>query len=185
MIRVIKLGGSLLDWPQFSAAVRQWLPKQPAALNVVLPGGGALAETIRRADRDFALGDERSHWLCIDALSISAKILAAALPEFPLVLGYADLQLRSATQDVGGVIYDPREFLVEHESGLPGRKLPHDWTVTSDSIAARLAEAMPADELALLKPSDPPPGTVTDLAIAGYVDRYFPSAAAKLRPPRL
>ncbi len=184
MIRVVKLGGSLLDWPQFPAVVRQWLSQQPSAFHIVIAGGGAVAEAIRNANRDFALGEERSHWLCIDALSITARILAAAIPEFPLVAMYAELQTKIGKNTTGVVIFDPREFLAAHESRLAGRALPHDWTVTSDSISARVAEVIRADELVLLKSSDPPIGSLTDLAAIGYVDRYFPAAAADLPSPR-
>src|SRR5438067_10459118 len=185
MIRIVKVGGSLLDWPQFPAALRQWLSKQSPGLNVFIAGGGALAEAIRKADRDFALGEERSHWLCIDALSITARILAAAMPEFPLVARYAEVQSEIAKKQSGGLIFDASEFLAQHESRLPGHLLPHDWTVTSDSIAARIAECLMADGLVLLKSTNPPIGSLVDLAAAGYVDRYFPTAVAKLPPPRM
>ena len=57
--------------------------------------------------------------------------------------------------------------------------LPHSWDVTSDSIAARLAVLAGADELVLLK-SGLPAGSLTlaQAAETGYVDRYFPVAAA-------
>ena len=80
MIRVVKVGGSLLDWPLLPRALQQWLSQQPPAFNVLVAGGGELTDLIRQADRSFRLGDERSHWLCIDAMSISAQILAAVVP---------------------------------------------------------------------------------------------------------
>lgn len=183
MIRIVKLGGSLLDWPQFPAALRRWRSRQPRAFDVFIAGGGVMAETIRKADREFALGEELSHWLCIDALSITARILAAAMPEFPLLSTHAGLRSEIAEQHGNGVIFDAREFLAE-QAGLPGQPLPQDWTVTSDSIAARLAEILRADELVLLKSTDPPTGSLADLAEAGYVDRYFPRAAAHLPSAR-
>jgi 5-(aminomethyl)-3-furanmethanol phosphate kinase len=184
MIRVVKLGGSLLNWPQFPLALRQWLSGQPQSCNILIAGGGTLADAIRRVDCDFALGEELSHWLCIDALSITVRILAAVTPDFLLVSSYADLKSKITIKHSGDIVFDPREFLAEHESGLPGRPLPHDWTVTSDSIAARIAECLHVDELVLLKSVDPPSGALLDLAAAGYVDRYLPTAAAKLPPPR-
>jgi|SRR5262245_11349682 len=180
MIRVVKLGGSLLDWPQFPATLRHWLAGQPPACNILIAGGGALAEAIRKADGDFALGDERSHWLCIDALSITARIVAAVMPDFLHESSYADLKSKITMKHFGDIVFDPREFLSEHESSLPGGPLPHNWAVTSDSIAARIAECLPADELVLLKSVDQPSGSLTDLAAAGYVDRYLPMAAANL-----
>ena len=52
--------------------------------------------------------------------------------------------------------------------------MPHAWSVTTDSIAARLAEVIGASELVLLKPTDPP----TDEAMTeSFVDEYFQIAA--------
>jgi len=184
MIRVVKLGGSLLDWPPFPATLRQWLAGQPPACNILVAGGGALADAIRRADHEFVIGEELSHWLCIDALPITARIVAALMPDFLLVSSYADLNSKITIKHSGDIVFDPREFLAEHESRLPGRPLPHDWTVTSDSIAARIAECLPADELVLLKSVDRPSGSLIDLAAEGYVDRYLPTAAANLPTPR-
>jgi aspartokinase-like uncharacterized kinase len=184
MIRVVKVGGSLLDWPQLPVALRQWLAEQSPAFHIVIAGGGTVAEVIRKADRDFRLSEELSHWLCVDGLSINARILAAVMPQYPLVSRFADVRAESSIKQGGGVIFDPREFLVDQESLLPGRCLPHDWTATSDSIGARIAISLPADELVLLKSCDAPAATHTGLAAAGYVDHYFPTAAAELPPPR-
>jgi len=184
MIRVVKVGGSLLDWPQLPVALRQWLAEQSPAFHVLIAGGGEVAEVIRKADRDFGLGEELSHWLCVDGLSINARILAAAMPQHRLVSRFADVRAEIAIKHGDGVVFDPCEFLVEQESVLPGRCLPHDWTATSDSIAARIAECLPADELVLLKSCAAPAATHAGLAAAGYIDRYFPTAAAELPPPR-
>ena len=143
-----------------------------------------MADAIRGADRDFGIGEETCHWLCIDALSVTARIVAAVMPDFPLISSFADLKSAKMTQPSGAFIFDPRELLAHHEGRLPDYPLPHNWTVTSDSIAARIAQCLRADELVLLKSVDQPNGSLIDLAALGYVDRYFPIAAAKLPPPR-
>ena len=58
--------------------------------------------------------------------------------------------------------------------------LPESWDVTSDSIAARLAEIIAADELVLLKSAPAAPGLLHEIAAAGYVDNFFPQAAEGL-----
>jgi aspartokinase-like uncharacterized kinase len=65
--------------------------------------------------------------------------------------------------------------------------LPANWSVTSDSIAGRLAIALGADELALLKSVSPPVNRDTahwlsELAVAGYVDSFFPKLQAEMPP---
>ena len=61
------------------------------------------------------------------------------------------------------------------------------WDVTSDSIAARIADLLGSDELVLLKSSLPEPqvATLDEAAAAGFVDRCFPCYAAKLPLVRL
>jgi hypothetical protein len=71
------------------------------------------------------------------------------------------------------VIFDVGDYLATDEPKLPGARLPHNWTVTSDAIAHRLAETIAADELVLLKSADPPPGSLPELAAAGYIDGYL------------
>ena len=171
--RIIKVGGSLLDWPGLPGALTGWLAHQPPAVNVLLAGGGALANTIRQADRSFSIGEENAHWLCVDAMSISARLLAAALPESRFITTFDDLRSELPSNAARNVVFDAREFLYEHERRLPERILPHNWSVTSDSIAARLSYSVAADELVLLKSCDPPAVSLTELADAGFVDSHF------------
>jgi 5-(aminomethyl)-3-furanmethanol phosphate kinase len=181
IVRVAKVGGSLLDWPALPVALRDWLNEQRSAVNVLVCGGGELANVIRRADRDFALGEEVAHWLCIDALGVSARVLAAILKGVPLCQAYADLVARTKSRTVGDLVFDPREFLRRHEPVLPGAKLPHSWDVTTDSIAARLATALVADELVLLKSVATAAAiSPAELAAAGYADGHFAKAAEAL-----
>lgn len=184
MLRILKLGGSLFTWPHLPRAFHNWLANQPPAFNILLAGGGPFADAIRDADHNFALGDELAHWLSIDALAITAQILAAAFPEFPLVTEFTVLKDYISTRSPAGIVFEPREFLLHHEAHLPGPILPHDWTVTSDSIAARLAELLPADELVLLKSADAPTSSLPELVKAGYVDHHFPTASAAIHELR-
>lgn len=186
MLRVVKVGGSLLDWPSLPSALREWLNAMPPASNILLCGCGRLGDAIRQADQCLSLGEERSHWLCIDALSVTARLLAAILPELPLWNNLEQLITRLPTQKPGSIVFDPRDFLREYEATCPGRSLPHTWDVTTDSIAARLTEVLNADELVLLKSAEAPAiASLADLAASGFVDRHFPFAAANLRSVRL
>ncbi len=212
-IRVVKVGGSLLEWPRLGDALHAWMggatsrgreslspsnlpcgsslgdkdsrplrstsSAQQPILNVLICGGGPLCDAIRRADKAHALGEEAAHWLCVDLLSASARLLAAILRDIPLVDAIDPQDHR------GAVIFDPRPFLYDAEPHLPGCVLPHNWSVTSDSIAARIAEVLAARELVLLKSADPPPSAnAADLAGAGYVDAFFPAAAGPLAAVR-
>ena len=174
-IVVAKLGGSLLVWDELPQRLQSWLDEQPPAAYVLIAGTGPLGDFVRQADERFHLGQEHSHWLCIDALSITARLLSQVLKEVPLVDSLA--AVREA--DLRCVL-DPRPFLQSEEATTPGTRLPHDWDATTDSIAARVAECLKAQRLVLLKSCDPPATSIEAASLAGFVDRHFPAAAATL-----
>jgi aspartokinase-like uncharacterized kinase len=183
-IRVVKVGGSLFQFEGLVWTLRKWLAAQPAATNILLAGGGALADAIRDADARFVLTEEASHWLCVEALRVTARLLTALLPEVPLVTTLAELRLQLASRPPPAtVVFCPADFLQRDEQQLLGTPLPHAWSVTSDSIAARLAQAVAAGELVLLKSAAPPPDL--GAAAADYVDEWFATAARDVPSVRI
>ena len=54
-----------------------------------------------------------------------------------LVLGFRELQNRLRSGNQGWIVSAVADFLETAEPRLPGPSLPHDWRVTSDSIAAK------------------------------------------------
>jgi aspartokinase-like uncharacterized kinase len=181
-VRVIKVGGSLFDYAGFLPAWKRWSAEQPPAAQVLIAGGGKLADAIREADTVWGLGDETAHWLCIDTLAVSARLLAAILKECRLESSWQRLrqQLDERQVDVP-LVFCPVEFLQQVEQRLAPQPLPHGWSVTSDSIAARIAGILDADELVLLKSADPPAYAPPR---PPYVDEYFAQAARGLNGVR-
>jgi aspartokinase-like uncharacterized kinase len=179
-VRVIKVGGSLFDWNQLPIALGRWLDAQSSACNVLVAGGGALADVIRQADATHALGEQIAHELCVELLGVTARLLEALLAGRAPRVAFSDLQeQRTANRLPDSCVLDVRGILLGIESAAPATSLPHTWNVTSDSIAAWVACALAADELVLLKSDDPPGDQSLDaLAAAEYVDRYFPTAVA-------
>jgi aspartokinase-like uncharacterized kinase len=175
-VRVVKLGGSLFGFPGLAAALRRWLAVQPPALNVLVAGGGPFADLIREADARFSLGEKVSHQLCLETLRVTARWLAALLPEAPLISSVDEL-LEDRSTDPRAVVFCPYELMSRWEPQHHPHPLPCSWRVTSDSIAARLAEVLEAAELVLLKSTRPPE---SDLAPPGYVDEAFAATAADL-----
>ena len=175
-LRVIKVGGSLFDFEAFPQGWRRWLAEQPPAVNVLIAGGGKLAVVIREADQAWGLGDEAAHWLAIDVLAASARLLAAILTDARLEHDWERMLQRVADRAVGPpIVFCPVRFLQQLEARFPPQPLPHGWNVTSDSIAARIAGILDAEELVLLKSADPPSQVQPP-----YVDEYFVQAAAGL-----
>src|SRR5687768_13820425 len=79
-MRVVKVGGSLLALTDLPTRLRGWLAAQPPAINVVIAGGGPLAAAVRQWDERFQLGEETSHWLCVDVLDVSTRLISGLLP---------------------------------------------------------------------------------------------------------
>jgi aspartokinase-like uncharacterized kinase len=181
-LRVVKVGGSLLTVQQLEEALRMWLAEQPQGTNVLLVGGGAAADAVREASRRTELSDEESHWLAMGAMDQSTNGMQSLFPEAVAVQSLAEIR----AADCGELlIIRPSALLRQESIELGPERLPHSWSVSSDSIAARIAEAVDADELVLLKSCPRPPvRSWQEAADAGYVDTYFPLAIARLRHVR-
>ena len=182
-LRVIKLGGSLLDLDGLTERFRRWLAAQPPMTSVTVVGGGRLADVVRDAFARRELDEEAAHWLCIRLLGVTAELVHRLLPE-SVRTACCDA-LRAETNAGRLVVFEPETFLRREEPRLDPPPLPHSWDVTSDSIAARLAERLSAEELVLLK-SRLPQGrrTLAGAAESGCVDRFFPQAAVQLAKVR-
>lgn len=184
MLRVVKVGGSLLDWGELPSELRRWLANQPSAVNVLICGGGVFADGVRAASELYHFDDELGHWLSIDCLAITAKILAR-LMTCPMVQTFGELAALIQSESSGTYVFDPRDWLLDFEGLLPGNILPRDWSATSDSIAARVAGLLEADELVLLKSGDAENTDLEYLAGTGFVDKHFAVAAGELRQLRM
>jgi len=141
---VAKVGGSLYDLPDLAERLRSWIAARHSHRVLLFPGGGILADAIRRFDEVHGVGEEPSHWLAIEALSLAAQFLGKLLPRTRLMP-----RIPLPPDGRGPFILDPLPFFREDED-QPGR-LPHRWDVTSDSLAARVAACARAAELVLLK----------------------------------
>jgi 5-(aminomethyl)-3-furanmethanol phosphate kinase len=174
-VRVVKLGGSLLDFEELAPRFRAWLAAQSSAVNVIIVGGGSVVDALCTLDRVHGLGDEASHWLAIHAMSVTAELAARLLPEAKLVRGINDINCLDSVPPL--VILDVQQFMQADFRESPD-PLPCSWNVTSDSIAARVADSLGAVELVLLKSTDAPVGLrIDELAAQGIVDAYFPRVA--------
>lgn len=171
---IVKVGGSLFDWPELKTRLPQFLATLKGKSIVLVPGGGKTADVIRDLDRAHALGDEAAHWLALRALTLNAHFLAELLGGVRVVEGLN--ASRSAWRRGGMTIIDPFRFARGDES-RPDYP-PHIWSVTSDSIAARIAHVAEAEKLVLLKSTTIAAGLAwLEAAQQGHVDEHFPSLA--------
>jgi aspartokinase-like uncharacterized kinase len=167
--------------------LRTWLDSEAADQDhthlVLLVGGGKLVDAVREFDAGTTLGDEPAHWFCVELLDMTGRLLGAMLPELVVVDDFATLNSR--LHRPGVTLFCPSQFLKHVEPNRDGTPLASDWSVTSDSIAGRLAVVLAADELVFLKSAPPPePSKQSDwlgrLASVGYVDAYLTRLAPEL-----
>ena len=159
---VVKIGGSILARPEWPAAVADLLA-ETAGRRLVVVGGGPVVDGLRAIDAAAPQPAEAMHWLAIEALGITARVVARAL-RLPLVAAPAGM--------LEGVLDVPAWLRGE-------MSLPEGWHVTSDSIAA-LAAVEAGAGLLLVKSVPPPAEDLSAAASAGWVDAHFPVAAANL-----
>jgi aspartokinase-like uncharacterized kinase len=184
-LTVVKVGGSLFDWPELPLRLGTFLdcrynPAEDQRIALVA-GGGAAADLVRTFDQIHALGDNFAHRLALRALDFTAYLLAALLPQ-TLPIDHVE-QLPVVWDQKRVPILLPRPILDQVDAGRGwGRDpLPATWDITSDSIAARIAHRLGAECLVLLKSSPVPDGTTRrQAARLALVDPKFPHVASKL-----
>jgi 5-(aminomethyl)-3-furanmethanol phosphate kinase len=175
---VAKVGGSLLDVPDLRDRLRRWLAGLGTARVLLVPGGGAFADVVRQLDRTYALGGAASHWLALKTVDLNGEVLNCLLGQRPGAARTEELARfwEAKAVPVLGII---QFALVDKDRP---DTLPANWTVSSDSIAARIATVTGARRLVLLKSTDLPAGIDWEEAgRLGYVDGYF-ATAVRQRP---
>ncbi len=163
--RVIKVGGSLFSDPNTPNLLRQWLDAHDDKQNILIGGGGTLVDSIRQWESEGKLNTEEAHWMAIQCMTLTADLLKRWL-NVPLLCQPSHI---AHTPNNSVVVMDVHNWLRQESD------MPVGWSLTSDSIAAALADRLQAEELILLKPCSPPSGTTSlrTLSDAGYVDRLF------------
>jgi uridylate kinase len=195
MVRLVKVGGSLLrPWdgtgqggttfgaqappvaPELGQRLWAWLQQQAPAVNYLVAGGGELADVIRRADEQHALGEKLSHQLCLRAMQINGEVLRHVIEFARTAPGALPEQQR------GIHVLDVVDLLSSAElMARAPTPLPETWQATSDSIAAHLADVLGAQELVLLKSVDLSRSvSYADAQRAGVVDPCFWQMAARI-----
>lgn len=82
MIRVIKVGGSLLTWPGLQEALPRWLNTLTPANNLLIFGGGECIEAMRQLDALWHLDSTAMHWRCVRLLDATFEIAKELWPQW-------------------------------------------------------------------------------------------------------
>ncbi|AEG00677.1 uridylate kinase [Methylomonas methanica] len=161
MIRVIKLGGSLLSARALPACLNKLAEFSGKLL--IVPGGGVFADQVRAAQRQWGFDDITAHRMAILSMQQMAWLFHSLRPDFA-VFG----KLANAGDSAKAAIWAPCLQELEH-AGIAA-----SWDITSDSLAAWLAGQVSADELLLVKSCPIAPETpLAQLQRQGIIDAGF------------
>ena len=167
-MRVVKLGGSLADWPELPTCLKGLADHGC----VIVPGGGPFADQVREAQHRWRFDNRTAHDMALLAMAQFGRMLAGLEPR--LATASVPPDLASAIAQGRSVIWLPDPAAEDLQA------LPASWDVTSDTLAAWLARRIGATELVLVKSAAVPPGAsdLARLSAAGLVDRAFADFAA-------
>jgi aspartokinase-like uncharacterized kinase len=172
---VIKLGGSLADWPDLGAWVR--LLAGPRAVDVaVVPGGGPFADQVRASQARWRFPDRFAHRMAVLAME-QYGLMLCGLSRGKLVPAERPASIRAALKAGLTPVWSSRARAFD--DARHARAIAETWDMTSDSLAAWLARRLDAERLVLVKSARPPEGATTSRAMAksGLVDAAFPRYA--------
>ena len=161
MITVIKLGGSLLSTstlPMCLDVIRRF-----SGQVLIVPGGGVFADQVRAAQVQWGFDERTAHQMAILAMQQMALLLKSLQPEF---------ELFHEAGAVNGLshpaIWSPNQFELD-QAGIAA-----SWDVTSDSLAAWLANRVSAEALFLVKSClIPAEASFRELQQQGILDAGF------------
>ena len=169
---VLKVGGSLLSRPDWPSLIASLIAARGPSGCCLVVGGGAVVDGLRSLDNALPQSPQLMHDLAIDAMRLTARLVAAAV-NVPITA--------SPPADDGVAVLDVPAWL---GIGSRAATLPVGWQVTSDAIAATVAVEH-GGHLLLAKSVPPPPcpdngDLLLAVARAGWVDDHFPVAAGKM-----
>ncbi|MBC7968103.1 MAG: hypothetical protein H7Z17_19505 [Fuerstia sp.] len=174
---VVKLGGSLLTLPDLAERLREVVRLLHPLKVLIVVGGGAAADEIRRLDGICRLTATQAHWDAIAAMTHNADVLSRVCGCLPVVANRIDAA--AAWKQHDAVLLNTTTFLREEQT-LHSRSLPESWSVTSDSIAAFVALHWPAGQLVFCKSCDLMSPNIEQLCQEDLLDAWFPNLASPL-----
>jgi hypothetical protein len=160
---VIKIGGSALAYPALLTQLLARLDDCGGPGLVIVPGGGPFADAVRAVDLEHRLTDTAAHWMAIRGMDQFAELLVARLRNG--VLAESPAEVRTALAAGRLPVLAPSLWLRAVDP------LPHSWDVTSDSIAAWVADVLGAAQIVLIKP----PGAGAPELTDAHFDRVLPA----------
>lgn len=169
---VVKVGGSLVENDRIGGALD--IVARASRRIVVVPGGGVFADVVRKAQVGYQFSDEAAHRMAILAMHQTACILMDLQPR---LVGADSLAAMRAIWRRGQIpVWLPLKMCEDDN------EIPADWSITSDGLAARLAERLRSPSVVLVKSVRARGGaSAFDLARDGVVDAIFAAIATRAK----
>ena len=130
--QVVKIGGSL--FPEHAVELAE---KLEGTGSVIILGGGEFANLVRRYDKEMGFSEEASHWTAIECMDITAKLVNDKVESAELA--YTIDEVNEISDDGLTPIFVVSQFLRAEDP------FECSWDVTSDSIAAYVANLLDAN----------------------------------------
>jgi aspartokinase-like uncharacterized kinase len=163
---VVKLGGSLAESDALIKCLNSVEQNYPHGEVVIVPGGGAFADQVRLAQQHWQFDDQTAHRMAILAMQQMALLFKGLKSQFAIAGSLTDIHQQLNLQKI--VIWSP-DIIELDNAGIQAT-----WNITSDSLAAWLAEILSVRELILVKSAIIDSGlSLQELAERNIVDSAF------------
>lgn len=137
--------------------------------NFIVVGGGQAANLVREWDEVWGLGEQRSHRMAVFAMTWNAKRRFGHHPNFVTV---RDVKSLPVSGKPAVILAEP---FLRSVTELPCHTaLPETWDLTSDSIAAFVADILDAEQLVMLKSVNCPVNCIGSPSVATKADLGSP-----------
>jgi len=146
MEAVLKVGGSLSEDPASLTRLCQKLSVLAKTHRIfIVPGGGEFADNVRKFDKTYNLSNVVAHKMAILAMDQYGLFLSDIAPN-----SYVSYDLKEIINSASGMlpIFLPSKFMFRNDP------LEHSWDVTSDAIAAYIADVLHVKKLVLVTDVD-------------------------------
>jgi len=146
MEAVLKVGGSLAENPASLTRLCQELSALAKAHRIgIVPGGGEFADTVRKFDKTYGLSNTVAHKMAILGMDQYGFLLSSITPD-----SYVSHSLEEIINSAKGTL----PILLPSKLMFREDPLEHSWDVTSDTIAAYIAQLLHAEKLILVTDVD-------------------------------
>jgi aspartokinase-like uncharacterized kinase len=161
---IIKLGGSLESAKTLLHCLNRIEQQYRNQKVVIVTGGGAFAEQVRITQQHWGFNDECAHAMALLAMQQMAWLVKGLKADIELAHS-----VRAIQQSQSNIVVWSPDIDELNNAGIPAT-----WDITSDSLAAWLADTLSADELLMIK-SAAIDNTLSlaQLAERGIIDKAF------------